>query len=73
MTAIVSALDLPPAEVRDALNAGPTSVDVFHYAFRNFARGLACSDPAVIPAVDSSGVAMSDHEALAVAVRLPRP
>jgi endonuclease/exonuclease/phosphatase family metal-dependent hydrolase len=34
-----------------------------------FARGLECSDPAVIPAVDGNGVAISDHEALAVTVR----
>jgi endonuclease/exonuclease/phosphatase family metal-dependent hydrolase len=33
-----------------------------------FARGLACSDPAVIPAVDDGGVAISDHEALAVTI-----
>ncbi len=35
-----------------------------------FARGLACSDPAVIPAIDPQGVAISDHEALAVTIRL---
>jgi endonuclease/exonuclease/phosphatase family metal-dependent hydrolase len=34
-----------------------------------FARGLLCSDPAVIPAVDANGVAISDHEALAVTIR----
>jgi endonuclease/exonuclease/phosphatase family metal-dependent hydrolase len=34
-----------------------------------FARGLVCSDPAVIPAVDDAGVAISDHEALAVTIR----
>jgi endonuclease/exonuclease/phosphatase family metal-dependent hydrolase len=34
-----------------------------------FARGLLCSDPAVIPAVDDDGVAISDHEALAVTIR----
>ena len=34
-----------------------------------FARGLACSDPAVIPATDDNGVAISDHEALAVTIR----
>ncbi len=33
-----------------------------------FARGLDCSEPAVIPAVDDKGVAISDHEALAVTV-----
>lgn len=37
-----------------------------------FARGLVCSDPAVIPAVDAGGTAISDHEALAVTVR-PAP
>jgi endonuclease/exonuclease/phosphatase family metal-dependent hydrolase len=37
-----------------------------------FARGLDCSDPAVIPAVDPEGAAISDHEALAVTIR-PRP
>jgi endonuclease/exonuclease/phosphatase family metal-dependent hydrolase len=35
-----------------------------------FARGLACSDAAVIPAVDAAGVAISDHDALAVTIRL---
>jgi endonuclease/exonuclease/phosphatase family metal-dependent hydrolase len=34
-----------------------------------FARGLLCSDPAVIPAVDENGVAISDHEALVVTIR----
>lgn len=34
-----------------------------------FARGLDCSDAAVIPAIDAAGVAISDHEALAVTVR----
>lgn len=34
-----------------------------------FARGLACSDPAVIPAVDRTGAAISDHEALVVTIR----
>jgi endonuclease/exonuclease/phosphatase family metal-dependent hydrolase len=33
-----------------------------------FARGLRCSDPAIVPAVDEAGVAISDHEALAVTV-----
>ena len=37
-----------------------------------FARGMDCSDPATIPAVDKEGVAISDHEALAVTIR-PRP
>jgi endonuclease/exonuclease/phosphatase family metal-dependent hydrolase len=36
-----------------------------------FSRGLLCSDPAVIPAVDGAGVAISDHEALAVTIQLP--
>ncbi len=36
-----------------------------------FSRGLTCSDPAVIPAVDRAGVAISDHEALAVTIQLP--
>ena len=31
-----------------------------------FARGLACSEPSVIPAIDAAGIAISDHEALAV-------
>lgn len=35
-----------------------------------FARRLDCVDPAVIPAVDNAGVAISDHEALAVTIRL---
>ncbi len=34
-----------------------------------FARGLECSDPAVVPAVDAAGVAISDHDALAVTIR----
>jgi endonuclease/exonuclease/phosphatase family metal-dependent hydrolase len=34
-----------------------------------FARGLACRDPVVIAAVDDSGTAISDHEALAVTIR----
>jgi endonuclease/exonuclease/phosphatase family metal-dependent hydrolase len=33
-----------------------------------FSRGLRCSAPAVIPAVDENGVAISDHEALAVTI-----
>ena len=35
-----------------------------------FARGLQCSDAAVMPAVDASGAAISDHDALAVTVRI---
>jgi endonuclease/exonuclease/phosphatase family metal-dependent hydrolase len=35
-----------------------------------FSRGLVCSDAAVIPAVDSKGVAISDHDVLAVAIRI---
>lgn len=33
-----------------------------------FARGLRCTDPVVLPAVDDEGVAVSDHEVLAVTV-----
>jgi endonuclease/exonuclease/phosphatase family metal-dependent hydrolase len=33
-----------------------------------FARGLQCSEPAVIAAVDPAGVAVSDHEVLAVSI-----
>lgn len=36
-----------------------------------FSRGLTCYDPAVIPAVDHAGAAISDHEALAVTIQLP--
>ena len=36
-----------------------------------FSRGLKCYDPAVIPAVDQGGAAISDHEALAVTIQLP--
>ena len=36
-----------------------------------FSRGLKCYDPAVIPAVDQAGIAISDHEALAVTIQLP--
>lgn len=32
------------------------------------ARGLDCRDPAILPAVDARGVAISDHEALLVTV-----
>ncbi len=35
------------------------------------ARGLDCSEPAVVPAIDAAGVAISDHEALAVTIRIP--
>jgi endonuclease/exonuclease/phosphatase family metal-dependent hydrolase len=38
-----------------------------------FARGLACSEPSVIAAVDAAGVAISDHEALAVTIAPSRP
>jgi endonuclease/exonuclease/phosphatase family metal-dependent hydrolase len=37
-----------------------------------FARGLRCTDAAVLPAVDRDGVAVSDHEALAVTIA-PNP
>lgn len=33
-----------------------------------FARGLRCTDPRIIPAVDADGAAISDHEALAVTI-----
>ena len=33
-----------------------------------FSRGLRCTDPAIIPAVDSAGTAISDHEALAITI-----
>lgn len=33
-----------------------------------FARGLRCSDPVILPAVDAAGIAISDHEVLAVTV-----
>ncbi len=33
-----------------------------------FSRGLACSAPQVVPAVDAMGVAISDHEVLCVTV-----
>lgn len=33
-----------------------------------FSRGLRCTDPAVIPAIDEQGHAISDHEALAVTI-----
>jgi len=36
-----------------------------------FARGVHCTDPAILPAVDKDGVAISDHEALAVTIALP--
>jgi endonuclease/exonuclease/phosphatase family metal-dependent hydrolase len=35
-----------------------------------FTRGLAASDPAVIPAVGPDGAILSDHDALAVTIRL---
>ena len=33
-----------------------------------FARGLVCTDPAIVPAVDEAGVAISDHEVLVVTI-----
>jgi endonuclease/exonuclease/phosphatase family metal-dependent hydrolase len=33
-----------------------------------FARGLRCSSPATVPAVDPSGTALSDHEVLAITI-----
>jgi len=42
--------------------------------FRNdffFTRGVVASDPALVPAVDEAGIAISDHELLAVTIRLP--
>ena len=48
----------------DGTPAGPLGkIDWF------FARGLECSDPGVIAAVDEAGVAISDHEALVVTIR----
>jgi endonuclease/exonuclease/phosphatase family metal-dependent hydrolase len=39
-----------------------------------FARGLVCSDPAVLAAVDpATGEALSDHEAIAVTIRPAAP
>ena len=35
-----------------------------------FSRGLLASDPQTVPAVDAAGVAISDHEALTVAVEV---
>ncbi|MBL8702659.1 MAG: endonuclease/exonuclease/phosphatase family protein [Alphaproteobacteria bacterium] len=35
-----------------------------------FARGLRCSEAATLPAVDAGGVAVSDHEVLAVSIAL---
>ena len=35
-----------------------------------FSRGLVSSEAAVIPAVDSAGVAISDHDVLAVTIRI---
>jgi endonuclease/exonuclease/phosphatase family metal-dependent hydrolase len=35
-----------------------------------FARGLLCSDAATVPAVDTAGIAISDHEVLAVTIAL---
>ncbi len=37
-----------------------------------FTRGLAASDPVTIPALDPQGVAISDHDALAVTIRPDR-
>jgi endonuclease/exonuclease/phosphatase family metal-dependent hydrolase len=34
-----------------------------------FARGLRCTDPSIVPAVDGAGSAISDHDALAVTVK----
>ncbi len=38
-----------------------------------FTRGLAASDPTVIPAVGSNGAILSDHDAVAVTIRLESP
>lgn len=38
-----------------------------------FARGLELSDPQVVPALDESGAALSDHDAIAVTIALPGP
>ncbi len=35
-----------------------------------FSRGLVCSAPAIVPAVDGEGVAISDHEVLAVTIEV---
>jgi hypothetical protein len=34
-----------------------------------FSRGMQCTAPEVIPAIDTNGVAISDHDALAVTIR----
>lgn len=48
----------------DGTPAGPLGrIDWF------FSRGLHCSEPGVIAAVDNRGVAISDHDALVVTVR----
>lgn len=38
-----------------------------------FTRGLTASDPAVIPAVGDNGAILSDHDAIAVTIRLESP
>lgn len=38
-----------------------------------FARGLACTDPATIPALDRTGRILSDHEPIAVTVERRQP
>ncbi|MBY4893517.1 hypothetical protein KUL25_12165 [Rhodobacteraceae bacterium N5(2021)] len=37
-----------------------------------FSRGLVASEPKVVPAVGEDGTILSDHDAIAVTVRLPR-
>ena len=63
-----NALGVPTQRTRpDGTPAPPLSkIDWF------LCRGLAASDPATVPAIDAQGVAISDHEVLAVTIA-PEP
>jgi endonuclease/exonuclease/phosphatase family metal-dependent hydrolase len=64
-----NALNVPTQRTRpDGTPAAPLGkIDWF------LARGLAAGDPVTLPAVDARGVAISDHEVLAVTVAPGRP
>jgi len=63
-----NALDVPTQRTRPDCTPAPPlgKIDWF------LCRGLVASDPATLPAVDTRGVAISDHEVLAVTVA-PEP
>lgn len=64
-----SACNVPGATTMRTLPDG-RPVEPFAKIDWFFSRGLKCGDPQVIDAVDAGGNAISDHEALAVTVRV---